>query len=34
MHVGNRRGQPQQRSRASHRSADGHHSCLSTSSTG
>lgn len=34
MHVGNRRGQPQQRSRASHRSADGHHSCLSTFSTG
>ena len=34
MHVGNRRGQPQQQSRASHRSADGHPSCLSTSSTG
>ena len=33
-HTGNYRGQPQQRSRASHRPADGHHSCLSTSSTG
>ena len=33
-HVGNYRGQPQQRSRASHRPADGHHSCLSTFSTG
>ena len=32
--VGNYRGQPRQRFRASHRPADGHHSCLSTSSTG
>ena len=33
-YVGNYRGQPQQRSRASHRSPDAHHSYLSTSSTG
>ena len=33
-HAGNYRVQPQQRSRASHRPADGHHSCLSTSSMG
>ena len=33
-HVGNYGGQPQQRSHASHRPADGHHSCLSTFSTG
>ena len=33
-YVGNYRGQPQQRSRASHRPLDGHHSYLSTSSTG